>query len=279
MTSRTSDVLSPVLYLPHGGGPLPLLGDEEHGSLVSFLRRVPEKLGEPSAIVVVSAHWEEDQATVTSGRHPELIYDYYGFPPESYQIQYRAPGHPQLAKELVARIKASGLRATLDEHRGFDHGLFVPLKLMYPNAEIPCIQLSLLKSMDPEEHIELGKSIAILRKHNVLIVGSGMSFHNLPAFFSPDRVGRNENDEFDRWLVETCTSASISSKQREQRLAQWEEAPSARFCHPREEHLLPLHVCYGVAGAETPTAQVVFNQDVMGKRVSSLLWTRENVME
>lgn len=272
MASQVSETLSPVLYLPHGGGPLPILGDKGHEKMVAFLKEIISKLGEPSAILVISAHWEEDQATITSGSRPEIIYDYSGFPAEAYQIQYPAPGYPQLAKEVLELIAASGMPARMDEQRGFDHGLFVPLKLMYPQAQIPCIQLSLLRNLDPAKHIALGKAIASLRKKNILIIGSGMSFHNLKAFFSQNIDSSKENVAFDSWLIETCTNPAISLEAREQRLIEWEKAPSARFCHPREEHLLPLHVCYGIAFAETPIAEVVFNQEIMGKRTTSLLW-------
>ena len=272
MLSKKPETLAPVLYLPHGGGPLPLLGDVNHDALVVFLEEIGTLLGEPSAILVISAHWEEDRPTITGGSHPEIIYDYYGFPAEAYKIQYAAPGHPKLANEVYELIEASGVQARLDERRGFDHGLFVPLKLMYPKAQIPCIQLSLLKSLDPTAHLALGRSIAALRKKKVLIIGSGLSFHNLKAFFSQDTNKSNEGEEFDRWLVETCTHPTMSADERERRLREWERAPSARFCHPREEHLLPLHVCYGAACTETPIAQLVFNQKIMSKRVTGLLW-------
>ncbi len=272
MSNQPSETLSPVLYIPHGGGPLPILGDKEHERMVSFLKEIGKKLGEPSAILVISAHWEEDQATITSSSHPELIYDYYGFPEEAYQIQYPAPGHPQLAKEILELITASGIPAKLDKQRGFDHGMFIPLMLMYPQAHIPCIQLSLLKNLDPGQHINLGKAIGSIRKKNVLIIGSGMSFHNLKRFFSKGNDGDKENDEFDSWLIETCTSKDFLPDEREQRLIEWQKAPSARYCHPREDHLLPLHVCYGVACTDTPIAKVVFNQDIMGKKVTSFLW-------
>lgn len=272
MTSQKSPALSPVLYLPHGGGPLPILGDKGHEEMVSFLKEIVAKLGEPSAIVVISAHWEEEQATITSNSHPEIIYDYYGFPAEAYTIQYAAPGNPGLAKEMYTLLMASGIPARLDEQRGFDHGLFVPLKLMYPKAQIPCIQLSLLKNLDPRKHIALGKAIASLREKNILIIGSGMSFHNLKTFFTHDIDSSRENDAFDQWLIETCTHPEISSEQREQQLIEWEKAPFARFCHPREEHLLPLHVCFGIACAGSPIGKVVFNGQIMGKKVTSLLW-------
>ena len=273
MTNQTSDRLSPVLYVPHGGGPLPVLGDDRHEKMVSFLKEIVHKLAEPSAIVVISAHWEENQATVTAGSRPELIYDYFGFPPQAYQIQYTAPGHPRLAKEVVDLLKSHGIPAKLDDQRGFDHGLFIPLKLMYPKAEIPCIQLSLLRNLNPSQHMSLGKSISELRKQNVLILGSGMPFHNLRAFFSADLGVHNEDEEFGSWLIETCTGNSLSSEEREQRLREWENAPYARFCHPREEHLLPLHVCYGAASVETMLAEVVFNQEIMGRKVCSFRWS------
>ncbi|MER2510876.1 MAG: class III extradiol ring-cleavage dioxygenase [Nitrosomonas ureae] len=272
MMSPIAPALSPVLFLPHGGGPLPILGDKGHEKMVSFLQKITRELNEPSAILVISAHWEEEQATITSGDHPEIIYDYYGFPTEAYEIQYAAAGHPKLAKDVFELMTASGIPAKLDDQRGFDHGLFVPLKLMFPQARIPCIQLSLLKNLNPGMHIALGKAIASLRERNILIIGSGMSFHNLKTFFSNDIDSSNENDAFDHWLIETCTNPEIPSDVREQRLIEWEKAPFARFCHPREEHLLPLHVCYGIACAGTPVAKTVFNDKIMGKKVAGFLW-------
>lgn len=272
MSIRSAETRSPVLYLPHGGGPLPVLGDERHKSLVAFLRGAARELGEPSAIVVISAHWEAGQPTITSARHPELIYDYNGFPPESYELKYPAPGEPRLANEIRELIEASGVKAKLDDRRGFDHGLFIPLMLMYPQARIPCLQLSLLNSLNPAQHIALGKAIADVRKQNVLIVGSGMSYHNLKEFFASDDKSTEACNRFDSWLRETCANATLSAAEREKRLIEWEQAPAARACHPREEHLLPLHVCYGAASVETPIAKIAFNQDVMGKRVTALIW-------
>ncbi|MXS85954.1 dioxygenase [Nitrosomonas sp. HPC101] len=272
MMSQVSRALAPVLFLPHGGGPLPLLGDKGHEKMVAFLKEIAVKLKEPSAILIISAHWEEEQATITSSDQPGIIYDYYGFPAEAYEIQYPAPGNPQLANEIYALLTASGAPARLDKQRGFDHGMYVPLKLMFPQARIPCVQLSLLKNLDSRMHIALGKAIASLRSKDILIIGSGMSFHNLKVFFSSTIDSNRENEAFDDWLIETCTHSEISSEEREQRLIEWEKAPSARFCHPREEHLLPLHVCYGVACAAAPVAQTVFNDEIMGKKVTSFLW-------
>jgi 4,5-DOPA dioxygenase extradiol len=266
----TDRSISPVLYFPHGGGPLPLLGDKDHQNMVDFLRRMTPHLGEPSAILVISAHWEERQATITSGEFPKIIYDYYGFPEESYQITYPAPGDPALARRIYELLRKNGIEARMDGHRGFDHGLFVPLKIMYPAAHIPCVQLSLLEGLDPAAHIRLGKALSALRDHNVLILGSGFSFHNLRAFFSSnDGQPDSKNESFQRWLIETCTDKTLSQKVREGKLVDWQSAPSARYCHPREEHLIPLHVCSGVTGSP---ASVVFDGEVLGKRAIGLLW-------
>lgn len=272
MMNQVSHALAPVLFLPHGGGPLPVLGDKRHEKMVAFLQEIAIELGEPSAILIISAHWEEEQATITSGGQPGIIYDYYGFPAEAYEIQYPAPGHPELANEVYALLTANGIPAKLDEQRGFDHGMYIPLKLMFPQARIPCVQLSLLKNLDPRMHIALGKAIMSLRSKDILVIGSGMSFHNLRALFAGGTDSNREDELFDDWLVETCAYPEISSEEREQRLIEWEKAPSARFCHPREEHLLPLHVCYGIACATTPVAQTVFNDEVMGNKVTSFLW-------
>jgi aromatic ring-opening dioxygenase catalytic subunit (LigB family) len=266
---------SPVLYLPHGGGPLPVLGDQAHAELVLFLGKIATQLDQPSAIIVVSAHWEEQQPTLTYGSNPKIIYDYYGFPAAAYEIEYPAPGEPELAKEAFDLLQSAGLGPRLDQQRGFDHGLFIPLKLMYPSARIPCIQLSLLNNLDPARHLAMGRAIASLRRRNVLFVGSGMSSHNMQALSSPDQPGRHQSALFASWLIEACISRKLPASERERRLLSWSEAPSARFCHPREEHLLPLHVCYGIACGDTPTARVVFNRELMGQQVTSLLWAHQ----
>ncbi|WP_432745399.1 class III extradiol ring-cleavage dioxygenase [Methylobacter sp. G7] len=270
MKCESNERLSPVLFIPHGGGPLPLLGDKSHQHLVNFLRAITPSLGQPSAILVVSAHWEENIATITSGETPSLIFDYDGFPDESYQIQYPAPGAPDLADKIFRLLHQSDIEARLDPHRGFDHGLFVPLKIMFPDAKIPCVQLSLIHDLDPETHIDIGKALSELRKENVLIIGSGFSFHNLKAFFtsngdSPDAM----NAAFEDWLINTCTNGHLSANEREYRLIHWRDAPYANYCHPREEHLLPLHVCMGLSSS---FAKLVFDGEVLGKKASAFLW-------
>jgi 4,5-DOPA dioxygenase extradiol len=259
-----------IIYLSHGGGPLPLLGDESHRELVDVLQQAAKHLAPPSAIVVISAHWEESKPTITSGEKPSLIYDYYGFPEASYHIKYPAPGEPQLAKRIADLLQDQGIEAILDDQRGYDHGLFVPLKIMYPDAAIPCVQLSLLKNLNPEKHIQMGRALSGLLHDNLLIVGSGFSFHNISAFFLPlTEETRKMNEAFEQWLYDTCANHRLTEAEKEQRLIHWKNAPYAGFCHPREEHLLPLHVCCGAAQAP---AKKVFTFKVLGIQASAYLW-------
>lgn len=270
MKDQSSDRLSRVLFIPHGGGPLPLLGEKSHQELVDFLRDITSSLGQPSTIVVISAHWEENVATITSREKPSLIYDYYGFPDEAYHIEYPAPGSPDLARRIFDLLQQSGIAARLDGNRGFDHGLFVPLKIMFPAANIPCLQLSLLHSLDPAAHINIGKALSALRKENVLFIGSGFSFHNLNAFFAPNNDSPDaKNMAFEDWLIDVCTNGELSAAEREARLIRWRDARYANFCHPREEHLLPLHVCVGLS--DYP-AKLVFAGNILGKKACAFLW-------
>jgi len=258
-----------ALFLSHGGGPLPLLKDPEHSAMVSCLQAIATKIPVPDALVVVSAHWEEQVPTITAGRNPDLIYDYYGFPPESYEIKYPCVGNPSLAEDVYRRLGDSQIEARLDQKRGFDHGVFVPLKIMYPKADIPCVQLSLTKTLDPLQHIEIGQAIQGLNEQGVLIIGSGFSFHNMKAFFAAETdESRRLNESFEAWLKDTCCSEHPEERRREL-LTRWSEAPGALFCHPREEHLLPLHVCYGAA--EAPCTQR-FELTIMNKKSSMYLW-------
>lgn len=259
-----------VLFVSHGGGPLPLLGDKGHYEMVDNLRVISTKIRKPSAIIVISAHWEEKIPTVSSGEKPSLIYDYYGFPDESYNIEYPCRGEPQLADQICQILRKSGIETGLDKHRGFDHGLFVPLKIMYPEADIPCIQLSLVNVLNPALHIEIGKALAGVRYDNLLIIGSGFSFHNMKAFFTPATAeSKMMNKSFENWLIDTCSNSDIDEDERAKRLINWMHAPFARYCHPREEHLIPLHVCYGVA---QKACSEYYEMSILGKKSSTYLW-------
>ena len=259
-----------VLFVSHGGGPLPLLGDPGHAEMVTCLQDIRTRLRRPSAILVISAHWEETIPTITFAPQPPLIYDYYGFPAESYSIQYPAPGEPALAQAVYTALTGAGIDAARDDSRGFDHGLFVPLKILFPQADIPCVQLSLKDNLSAQEHLAIGAALRGLEWDNLLVIGSGFSFHNMRAFFAPETAeSRNLNRAFEEWLHETCTSEELGEEERAQRLVQWQQAPGARFCHPREEHLLPLHVCCGLAQA--PCAEP-FMLNILHKRASMYLW-------
>ena len=260
-----------ILFLSHGGGPLPLLGDEKHKEMITCLQDIATRINRPSAIIVISAHWEETRPTITSGATPGLIYDYSGFPQESYNIEYPCVGEPHLAKQIYNLLESAKIDANLDENRGFDHGLFVPLKIMYPNADIPCVQLSLVNSLDPDQHLNIGSALQNLDYRDLLIIGSGFSFHNMKAFFESDTdESKTMNEDFEIWLLETCSSSGFSEKERRNRLSQWAKAPSARYCHPREEHLLPLHVCYGIAQKSCSES---FELEILNKKSSMYLWS------
>lgn len=259
-----------ALFLSHGGGPLPLLGDPGHREMVACLERLPERFHKPAALLVISAHWEESRPTITAGENPPLIYDYYGFPEASYEIEYPCRGAPTLAREVHQLLEQAGIPSHLDETRGLDHGVFVPLKIMYPEADIPCVQLSLVNTLDPKKHIEMGLALHTLSQQNVLVIGSGFTFHNMRAFFKPDTAqSKGLNHAFETWLRATCSDTDLTEEERAQRLIQWSHAEGARYCHPREEHLLPLHVCYGAAQAAC-TEQ--FGLEILNKETSVFLW-------
>lgn len=249
---------------------MPLLGDVGHQEMIDCLKKIALRIAKPKAILVVSAHWEEDRATITSAANPSLIYDYYGFPEESYDIEYPCAGKPELAHKVHALLGKAGIDSQLDEERGFDHGLFVPMKIMYPEADIPCVQLSLINTLDPAEHIAIGRALQSLSDENVLVIGSGFSFHNMKAFFQPESAEiRRLNHEFEEWLLEICGDRECQEDERAEAFIRWQDAPGARFCHPREEHLIPLHVCYGLA----QTAFVEsFELKILNKKSSMYLW-------
>jgi aromatic ring-opening dioxygenase catalytic subunit (LigB family) len=251
---------------------MPLLGDPAHQSLIQFLKTLAACYERPSAIVLISGHWETAVPSVTVDPHPSLLFDYYGFPPETYRYRYPVPGNPELAYQISLLIKEGGFDCKLVADRGYDHGMFVPMMLLYPQADIPCIQLSLIKGLDAAQHIRLGECLAHLREKNIMIIGSGMSFHNLQAVFAGEQPQyRAASDQFDEWLVHTLSDENLPRAEQQQALEHWDAAPHARFCHPREEHLLPLHVCFGAAKG-AGSAEVIFNEALMGHKVAGFAW-------
>jgi aromatic ring-opening dioxygenase catalytic subunit (LigB family) len=236
----------PSLFIPHGGGPCFFMPDPRGTwtKMGDYLRGLAASLPEqPRAILVVSGHWEEQAFTFTgAAEHPGLIFDYYGFPPETYQLAWPAPGAPWLAERGAALLREAGLPSAIDPERGFDHGVFVPLKVAFPDAGVPVVQMSLHASLDPALHVAAGRALAPLRDEGVLVLGSGMSCHNLRAMGDPRLAAPSA--EFDRWLT---AAAAAESAERDALLARWDSAPWARACHPREEHLLPLMVAAGAS--------------------------------
>lgn len=259
----------PVVFLPHGGGPWPWMDPDAFGpgameSLRAYLRDLPGTLGTaPRALLAVSAHWEEAVPTVTTAAAPPMLYDYYGFPRHTYEIRWPAPGDPELAGRVRSLLGEAGFDTAEDPRRGFDHGTFVPLAVSWPEATIPTVQLSLVWGLDPDVHLRIGRALAPLREEGVLVVASGMSYHNMRGFGTP--AGRAASEQFDAWLREVVTA---EPDVRDDGLRRWAQAPSARACHPREEHLIPLMVAAGAAGADR--GSVRYNDAILGTRCSGV---------
>lgn len=234
------DARQPVLFLSHGAPPL---ADDPRwpAELAAWSRGLPR----PTHILIVSAHWEQAPTTISSTRaHTPLVYDFYGFPERYYTVQYDAPPAHELADELVAR--ASGLVIARDETRGLDHGAYVPLTAMFPQADVPVLQLS-LPTLDPRRLFDLGRQLAPLRDAGTLIVGSGFTTHNLRWFnprLGPDAPPPSASAEFDHWAAEAVARKDVDAL-----LDMARVAPAAREAHPRTEHWAPLYVALGAAHA------------------------------
>jgi len=223
--------------------------------MAGYLRQIPQDVGvHPKAIVLISGHWEEEVVTIQNHTSPPLLYDYFGFPAHTYEIKFPAPGAPVLSCRIAALLGEAGIDWKYDHARGFDHGVFIPLKVAFPEADVPVVQISLLASLDPSAHIRLGQALAPLRDEGVLIIGSGMSYHNMRTLMGGRRGGADSrlpepgSQRFDEWLEEVLTQVAPENRIKE--LAAWDKAPAARDAHPREEHLLPLHVAVGAAGRD-----------------------------
>jgi len=266
MTSKPQR--QPSLFLPHGGGPCFFMdwtwgpADTWHKTQ-HFLEGIAATLPEPpKALLVISGHWEEPAFTASPAPEPKLIFDYSGFPEHTYRLAWPAPGDPELAAQVKSLLSEAGLPAALSLNRGFDHGVFVPLKVAFPQAEIPVVTLSLAASLDPALHLAAGRALAPLRDQGVLIVASGMSFHNLRGYFRPETPERAR--AFDAWLTRAVESQAA---ERAAQLTEWRSAPFAAYAHPREEHLIPLLVAAG-AGGDAPGRRI-FSDEPMGAAISA----------
>lgn len=261
----------PTVFMPHGAGPCFFMDWNPPGTwdrMAAWLRGLAAQLGaKPQAMVVVSAHWQAPVFTVNVQPAPGMLYDYSGFPAPTYQLTWPAPGAPVLAGRIRELLAGVDIDSAEEHERGLDHGVFIPLKLVFPAADVPVVQLSLRTGLDPAQHIAAGRALAPLRAQGVLIIGSGMSFHNMPRLRAGGAGLDLDSQRFDRWLSETV---ALPRSQREQRLVGWAEAPGSRAAHPRAEHLLPLHVVAGAAG-DDPGRKVLEDQ-VLGSVQSAFMF-------
>ncbi len=259
--------MSKVIFVPHGGGPKPVMGDAAHAGLTACLQHMGAQLKGAKALLVISAHWEAAEVTLSAQSEPDMLYDYYNFPPAAYALQYPAPGAPELAKQVHSMLLQQGISCQLEHQRGYDHGTFIPLMLMAPKADIPVLQMSLRADLDPQAHVELGKALAPLLAQGVMVIGSGLSFHSFAAMRATDKTEPLARSKvFDDWLNGTVLQHNEAG------LIAWEQAPEARYCHPREEHLLPLHVCFGVAQKAQLEAKNFYQETLFGVMNSGFIW-------
>jgi aromatic ring-opening dioxygenase catalytic subunit (LigB family) len=254
----------PTFFIPHGGGPCFFM-DDPRGlwtSMRVFLESLPSRLpAPPRAILLVSGHWETVGFDFTASAAPPLIYDYYNFPPHTYELRYDATGNPALADRARGLLAAAGIAATTDAARGLDHGVFIPLKVAFPTADVPVVEMSVDAGLDPALHLAAGRALARLRDDGVVIIGSGMSFHNMRGYGDPRFT--DPSIAFDSWLTATATAEAAT---RNAHLTDWAHAPAARASHPREEHLIPLMVA---AGAADGPGTRIFNDLVLGTAISA----------
>lgn len=257
----------PALFVSHGGGPWPYIEEmkKAYAKTAKEFAQIPAILPQkPKAVLVISGHWEEENFTVSAAKQPPMVFDYSGFPEHTYKISYPAVGSPDLAAKIQGLLSARGIKCDIDSSRGFDHGTFVPLHLMFPNADVPVVSMSMKSNYDPEEHIKLGEALRSLRDEGVLIIGSGLNYHNMRGFNTP--AGGPVSEAFEAWLNDTI---SMPSEVRSARLIDWELAPAARLAHPREDHLMPLMV---VSGAGQNGGRRLFADHVMGVVMASYIF-------
>jgi aromatic ring-opening dioxygenase catalytic subunit (LigB family) len=261
----------PSIYIPHGGGPWNVMQedfgeDSGYQGLREYLVALGDRYREKAkAILVISAHWEEARPTVHFGARPGMLYDYGGFPDFTYKLQWPSPGSPEVAARVEGLLKAAGFATAREEKRGYDHGTFVPLMVAFPEARLPVAQLSLIQGLDPEAHFRMGRALEPLRSEGVLIIGSGMSYHNMRGFMSGDAGVAATSRRFDEWLAEAV--AIGDPEKRKEALVGWRKAPGALDCHPRSEHLVPLFIAAGAAGGD-PGRQD-YSAQLMGVSISS----------
>jgi aromatic ring-opening dioxygenase catalytic subunit (LigB family) len=257
--------MQPTFFINHGGGPCFFLRSGAMRAawkpLEDYLQGFASTLIEPPrALLVISGHWEEAVPTVNVSPAPPLLFDYQGFPDYTYELNWPAPGAPEIAARMRTLLNDAGVKSAVNDRRGYDHGVFIPLKVAFPDADIPVVQLSMQRGLDPAAHLAIGRALTPLREQGVLIIGSGQTYHNMRGF---NGAGPDPKAEaFDAWLRQAITTTDT----REHSLIGWDRAPGARDAQPREDHLLPLMVAAGAAAGET--AIVDFHGYALGKPIS-----------
>ena len=245
-----TDYQFPTAFIGHGGGPWPIISfdgfnEEERQNAKQSMENIsgiPKQ--NPKTILVISAHWEGPNFKLNTNTNPNLLFDYYGFPEEAYQFEWPVKNDLKTITRIKKLLSTANIQFTENNKRDYDHGVFIPLMLAYPNADIPVIQLSLKRNLDPVVHFALGEILSPLRNEGVFIIGSGNSYHNLKEMFKPTEQGIKDSINFDNWLK---TVIQLPAHERKKKLLEWEKAPGARECHPREEHFIPLLVAAGAA--------------------------------
>jgi 4,5-DOPA dioxygenase extradiol len=231
----------PSIFLSHGAPTLPLTDTPAR----TFLRGLGRTLGRPKAILVISAHWETATPTVSAVDRNDTIHDFYGFPRALYDMRYPAPGAPATATRVAELLQAAGLPCAVDRRRGLDHGAWVPLILMYPEADIPVLQLSVQTHLGPDHHLRIGRALAPLRDEGVLIIGSGSFTHDLSEF-----RGHGVNDPAPPWVNAFADwfQAALTDMRTDALIDYRKQAPFGVKNHPTEEHLMPLFAALGAGG-------------------------------
>ncbi len=265
-SGSASNTRLPTLFVSHGGGPWPFVDGmrEMFAKTAAEFRALPARLPvRPKAVLVITGHWEAPQFSVSTAAQPPMDYDYSGFPAHTYSLQYPAHGSPALAARVAELLAGGGIVAQADPQRGFDHGTFVPLGLMYPQADMPIVLLSLKSGYDAAEHLRVGALLAPLRDEGILILGSGLTYHNMRGFGNPASTAVAH--AFENYLNDAVTQPDAAVRSR--LLVDWEQAPGARQAHPREDHLVPLMVVAGAAGVDR--GQRIFVDHVMAVDMAS----------
>lgn len=261
----------PAIFLSHGGGPSYYISAEDMTSRFSalkgldrdskaaqFLRNLTksQQIKRPDCLLVLSAHWEESVCTVNSGSQHTLLYDFGGFPPETYKIKWPVRGAPDIAQRVKKYLEDDGISCSEESKRGLDHGVFVPLKLVYPEADIPVVQVSLLKSMRMEDHLKIAEVLSPLRQNNVLIIGSGFATHSIGQSNEPAQWAK----DFKVWLNDVLTNKSYSPTERKAMLLDYKSLPDFTKAHPTMDHFLPLAMT--CAAAEYGPGKLIYSEFV-----------------